>query len=125
MSEESIRRITERFTSQLVEACQQGRGKQILDDFFRAIAVDFATTTFLAMDEALAKATPDDGQKLWEWVQSFPEEQGLGLLASVTSTMEAFHGSAEEIDEAQQISALAYSDRLNTLFESSSAGGSA
>ena len=125
MSEESIRRITERFTSQIVEACQRGRGKQLADDYFRAIAVDFANTVFLTMDAALAKAKPEDGEALWAWVSSYPEQQGLGLLESVTSTMQAFNGSAEEIDAAQQLSALAYQDRLNALFEGSSAGGSA
>jgi predicted esterase len=118
-------KIYEKFSAGLELAYLEGRAKEHLDDFFKAMAVDFANTVFLKMEAEVAKMTEETVDQYWRWIQEFPYDQGLSLIESVKSSMAQYQASELQIKEAQTLTANAYQEQLNFLFENSQAGGAA
>ena len=123
MSTQSIRRIYVRTRAQVEAACAEGRGTELHDQFVRDLAADFASTVFLKMEDALARATPETISEVFEWLQEYPRWAGLQFVESVTSTLVAFNASPQQVEAAQSVAATAYQGRLDKLLDASSAGG--
>jgi len=114
-----------RFAPEIEKACREGRGKEILDKYFEAVAEHFAEAVFLKLDAELEKQTDETINDFAAWVIQMPYEQGLDLIERLTSTMRSFNATEEQIGEAANLTATAYQRRLNFLFESSHEGGDA
>lgn len=125
MSEASIKRVMASFMSRIKAECAAGRGEQLLHEVMAALAVDFASTVFLKMEDVLAKATEDTIDPTFDWLQEYPYQAGLELLDGVTSTIQQFGGSPEMVGSAQQVTVEAYQSHLNKLLATSQAGGRA
>jgi len=117
--------LYERFAPEIEKACREGRGKEVLDDYFKAVAEHFAEAVFLKLDAELKKQTEETIDDFAAWVEQFPYEQGLDLIERLTSTMRSFNATEEQIGEAANLTAVAYQQRLDFLFQSSYAGGAA
>jgi len=126
MSAETLQKLYERVASEVEQACAEGRGKELIDTFFRDIAADLADTVFLKMDEEMRKVADDEeAERYLAWAEEFPYLEGLRLVGNVTETLISYRASEADIAAAQALTATAFSERLNFLFDSSHKGGAA
>jgi hypothetical protein len=121
----SAAQIFGRFAPLIVQACSDGRGEILLDEYITAIAVDWAETVYLKMDAEVSKTTSETVDDVAKWLEQFPYVMGLDLMKTTTGTLELFRLSPEKIEAKQTMTARAYQDRLDTLIEAFQAGGSA
>ena len=126
MSETSINRIFEEFAAKVPEACADGRGEALFKAFLVATAAHFAEAIFLKMDAEAGAITSDErAAEVWAWAQVFPHESAIALLEGIGEVLRRFSATPETIERAQEVSAAAYRDRLESLFATSGAGGAA
>ncbi len=125
METNSLNRVLADFLPRIEDACRAGKGRELVHDYFRAVAADLADKVFLKMDAVVAKASPDQARELLEWVEAYPEARGVDLLRSIDSTFRAFHGTDEDVRVATEIAATAFRERLEHHFLNAPAGGRA
>ena len=120
--------VYKRFASEVEQACKEGRGKELLDQFFQAQAERMARTVYLKMETVLAKAIDEDddgGVDLAAWMQNFAESVGLELIANVSTTLSQAGGSDGQRADAEMLTARAYQAELDRLMDAAGARGRA
>ena len=127
MSAESIERIYRRFVDDVDNACGEGRGKEHMLDYFRALAAELASSVFLAIETAARDITPEQTEAFLIKIAEQGEQRGFGLVEGIRETLVTFRAPEEMIAEAESVTARVYRDELAKLFTvtTSMSGGSA